>query len=185
MSKKLPRSVNLIETIAPPGDAFTIFYEWTFRIGKYLLIAVQVIVIAVFVMRLSVDKLRNDLTVEINNQVDFLMQPEFRENEAKYRTLQVLFEDFSKLDKAHVKNARKVISVLDSVPGGVTLERFSFSNNDKITTTFQSLSLEEVRKYESFLKQNPAYSDVSLNLEQKGEGGEDIEFRVNYTIKNE
>ncbi len=192
MSKKLPRSVNLIETIAPPGDAFTIFYEWAFKVGKFLLIGVQVIVIIVFVMRLSVDRIRNDLTSDINNQVELLMMPDFRKNEAKFRDLQTLFEDFSKLDETHQRNARQIVSVLDSIPENIELENFSF-NNGAISSSFsvmaqddqrESSALEVVKKYETFLKQDPTYADVNLNLEQKGDGGSEIEFRVSYIIRD-
>ena len=183
MRKKLPRSINLVETINPPGDTFTIFYEWTFRIGKYLLIFVQAIVIVVFLIRLSVDRINNDLTTDINTQIDFLMQEEFRKNEGKYRNLQVFFDDLSRLESTHVVNAKKIVSVLDSIPSEINLETFSFNNNrvgNKFTIPRESYST--LISYENFLKQNPNLSEVRLNLEYKDEV---IEFSVNYLINSE
>lgn len=181
MRKELPKSINLVDSINPPGDTFTIFYEWTFNIGKFLLIFVQIIVIAVFVMRLNVDRINNDLTMDINNQVELLLQDDFRANESKYRDFQIFLKDLELLDTTQVKNSRKIVSVLDSVPNNVKLENFSFSS-DRIGANFTSNSLEDVKNYEAFLKQNPEYSDVKLNLEKKGNDDSGIEFTVSYTI---
>ncbi len=181
MGRKLPRSINLVQTINPPGDTFTIFYDWTFAIGKYLLVFIQIIIIVVFLMRLSVDRINNDLTMDINSQVDFLMQKEFRENEGRYRGFQMLFDDIDILDSAHEKNAREIVAVLDSIPNNVELLDFSFSN-DRVGANFIANSLDEVKSYESFLKQNPKHSNVRLNLEKKGVEESVIEFSVAYDI---
>ncbi len=181
MVKKLPKSINLIDTINPPGETFTIFYEWSFTVGKYLLIFAQVIVIAVFIMRLYVDRINNDLTMDINKKVDLLMQGNLRANEAKYRNIQILFQDLALLDTNHEKNTKKIISVLDSVPNSVTLLDFSFSTN-RVGANFMASSLEDIRRYEAFLKQNPEYTNVNLNLEKKGSEDKKIEFSVTYLI---
>lgn len=181
MGKKLPKSINLIDTIYAPGDTFTVFYEWSFTVGKYLLIFVQAIVIIVFLIRLTVDKINNDLTHDINNQVEVLLRSGLREKEGKYRQFQILFKDIENLSQNQEKNARKIVSVLDSIPEDIDLENFSFSSNS-IGAAFKADSLEDVRRYESFLKQNPGYSNVSLNLEKKGTEETEIEFSVSYII---
>lgn len=179
MRKKLPKSINLIETINAPGDTFTIFYEWTFTIGKYLLIFVQVVVIAVFIVRLTADRINNDLTRDINNQVELLLQAEIRENEGKYRTFQTLFEDLDLLDETQVQNSRRIVSVLDSIPSNINLVNFSFNDN-RISSNFTATSLDAITKYETFLKQSPQYSDVRINLEMLNE--DSYELSVNYII---
>ncbi len=181
MSKKLPKSINLIDTINPPGDAFTIFYEWTFAVGKYLLIFVQILVVAVFAMRLTVDRINNDLTREINNQVDFLLQVGVMENEPKFRTIQSFFKDLDGLSETQAKNSKKIVSVLDTIPRNMDLINFSYSNG-RVGATFVAKSLAEVTEFESFLKQSPEYSDVKLNLEKKGAEESVIEFNVSYLV---
>ncbi len=182
MGKRLPKSINLIETINPPGDTFTIFYEWAFTVGKYLLILVQIIVIAVFVVRLTVDRINNDLTNDINNRVELLLQANVQENEGRYRNLQTFFEDLDYLDKNQVKHARTIISILDSIPSNITLETYSF-NNKRITSTFVTDSLDNAHRYENFLKQSPEYSDVRITLEVVSE--DMIEFNASYIINEE
>ena len=179
MGKKLPNSINLIDTINPPGDTFTIFYEWTFTIGRYLLIFVQIIVIVVFIIRLTVDRINNDLTHDINNQVELLLQANVRQNEGKYRNFQTLLKDLDSLDETQVKYARTIIAVLDSIPGEITLDSFSF-NNKRVNSTFVTESLDDIKRYENFLKQSPEYSDVRINLEIVGE--EEYEFSASYII---
>lgn len=182
MGRKLPKSINLIETINAPGDTFTIFYEWTFTIGKYLLIFVQIMVIVVFVVRLTVDRINNDLTNDINNQVEILLQSDIRENEGRYRNFQTFFKDLDDLDAKQVKHARTIISTLDNIPSDITLEAYSF-NNKRINSTFVTNSLENAHRYENFLKQSPEYSNVSISLEILPD--ETVEFVANYIIDEE
>ncbi len=179
MEKKLPNSINLIETINPPGDTFTIFYEWTFTVGRYLLIFVQIIVILVFIIRLTVDRINNDLTHDINNQVELLLQADVRQNEAKYRNFQVLLKDLDLLDETQVKHARTIVAVLDSIPSEIVLDSFSF-NNKRVSSTFLAESLDDIQRYENFLKQSPEYSDVRINLEIVSD--DEYEFSANYII---
>lgn len=182
MGKRLPNSINLIETINPPGDTFTIFYEWAFTIGKYLLIFIQVMVIVVFVVRLTVDRINNDLTNDINNQVDLLLQADVQQNESKYRNLQIFLKDLDQLSETQTKHARTIISVLDSIPSDIRLESFTF-NNKRISTVFVTSSLDNVHRYENFLKQSPEYSDVRISLEVLPD--DEVEFTANYIISEE
>lgn len=182
MGKRLPNSINLIETINAPGDTFTIFYEWTFTIGKYLLVFVQVIVIVVFVVRLTVDRINNDLTSDINNQVDLLLEADIRQNEKRYRTFQTLFHDLDYLEENQVKHARTIVSILDSVPSDITLETYVFTNK-RISSNFVTNSLGNIQRYENFLKQNPEYSNVRINLEIVDD--ENYKFTANYIIDQE
>ena len=182
MGKKLPNSINLVESIHTPGDTFTIFYEWSFTVGKYLLIFVQIIVIAVFAVRLNVDRVNNDLTEDINNQVDLLMQADIKVKEAKYRRFQLLLNDLDKLEKEQEKNAREIISILDSMPEEIILDSFTYSQNT-VSSTFYAESLDDVRRYETFLKQRPDFSRVRLSLQKMGD--ESYEFSVNYVIESD
>lgn len=182
MRKKLPNSINLVESIHTPGDTFTIFYEWSFTVGKYLLIFIQIIVIAVFAVRLNVDRINNDLTEDINNQVDLLMQADIKINEAKYRRFQLLFDDLDKLEKEQEKNSRKIVSILDSMPEEIFLDSFTY-NRDSVSSSFDANSLDDVRRYETFLKQRPDFSRVRLSLQKIGD--ERYEFSVNYVIESD
>ncbi len=182
MRKKLPKSINLIETINTPGDTFTIFYDWTFTIGKYLLIFVQIIVIVVFFVRLSVDKVNNDLTRDINNQVELLLQAEVRENEGRYRKWQVFLDDLDRLDRAQVKNSRNIVSVLDSIPEEITLDSFSF-NSGRIMSSFEAESFDSIKSYEAFLERSPEYNNIRISLEKIDD--ENYDFSVNYIIRED
>ncbi len=182
MRKKLPKSINLVESINTPGDAFTIFYEWAFIVGRYLLVFVQILVVLVFVMRLTVDKINNDLTKEINNQVEVLLQSGVKENEGVFRNFQAFFYDLDYLDETQVKNSRRIVSVLDNIPEDIELLSYSFSSN-RINCDFEASSLEDIKNYEAFLKQSPEYSNVRLELKKLGD--ENYEFSVNYIIGTE
>jgi hypothetical protein len=180
MRKKRTKSVNLLSPVQPPEDVFTIFYNWILTAGKILLISIQIVVIVVFVVRLYLDRANNDLTREINDNIAVLSRPEIKDEEELYRRVQFLFKDITLLDQNQERNAKRIVSILDSIPSYIILEKFSF-NNYRVTGDFIAHSFEDVRAYENFLKQSPNYYDVRLSLESHDES--EIEFEVSYRVR--
>lgn len=183
MKKGLPKSINLLEPINSPTDAFSKLYEWVFKVGRYLLVFVEIGVIGVFVARFIMDGMNNDLKKQVNDKVKILSQTEFRTNEIRYRNLQKLFTDIDTLDQGNGQkiNSQEISAILDSIPRNIKLENFSY-NDSRVSSTFSASSFEDVKSYEAFLKQNTKYSDVKLNLEKTGDSQSDITFSVTYQI---
>jgi|GEM_PF-2926018 len=182
MRRKLPtKSVNLLSPIQPPQDTFSMLYDWAFSVGKFLLIFVQIVVIAVFITRLYWDQVNNDLTREINEKAAVLAQEDMQEREVLYRRLHSLFDDLNTLNTSQPRNARTVVVVLENVPRNVYLEDYSF-NNGRLSKDFYAHDFADVREYERFLKGHPNHYDVSLELERTGDIDREIEFSVSYMI---
>jgi hypothetical protein len=179
MGKRGAKSINLLSPVKPPEETFTIFYNWVLSVGKILLILIQIIVVAVFAVRLYLDKANNDLTKEINDNIAVLSRPEVREEEELYRRIQFLFDDIAALNQKQERNAQRIVAILDSIPGYIILENFSFSHY-RVTGEFIAYSFEDLKSYENFLKQSPNYNDVRLSLESDDES--EIEFEVSYRV---
>ncbi len=174
MKKEISGSVNLLSPVEPPQDSFTILYDWSFSVGKIILVLVQIIVIIVFASRLYLDKVNNDLTRSINEQISFLSSPEVQEEEERYRRLHSFFSDISIIDTDHHPNALLIISLIDSFPEELIFSSFGF-NQYKANFAFEADEFEHIRKYESMLKRNPHYKNVAVNLVKELENLEGVQ----------
>ncbi len=181
MSKASRKTINLLEPLGQPSDAWTAIYNWVLRIGRYLLVSVEVIVLAVFFARFILDRRNNDLTEEINDKVDLLSDQTLREEEIKYRNLQVLFGDVDKIRKAQTISSSEVAAVISGIPNAIRLDNFTY-NKGRITLTLKSSNFNTVRDYEFSLRQNPRYSDVNFTVSKSGSSGSEIEVSTSFII---
>lgn len=163
MSKKTLKSINLLEPIGVPDDTWTVMYKWVFNVGRYIILLVEIMVLFVFFSRFVLDKQNNDLTEDINNKVEILSNKEYRSDEVKYRNLQRLLIDYNKISNGQFKNSEIVASTLSAIPSGLVLQGYSFSI-DRISLNLESMDLNKIKDYEFALKQNPEYSNVTLNI---------------------
>jgi len=51
MPKKISDSINLLQPLEAPEDAFAKIYDWILSVGRYLLVIVEIGVLAVFFSR--------------------------------------------------------------------------------------------------------------------------------------
>jgi hypothetical protein len=175
------KSINLLEPMGPPSDAWTAAYNWVSKIGRYLLVSIEIIVLTVFFARFFLDKINNDLTDEINDKVDILSNETLRNDELKYRNMHLLFSDINKLNDNQPTNSTEVSSVTSSVPKDLTLDKFSF-NSGRFSLTLLSTDFEAIKDYEFALRQNPKYSDVNVTISKTGQTSSDIEVAVSFVL---
>jgi hypothetical protein len=182
---KIPEraTINLLDPMGPPSDAWTAAFNWVTKVGRYILISVEIIVLTVFFARFFLDKINNDLTEEINDKVEILSNQTLREDEIKYRNLHTLFADVNKLNDNQTVNSTEVSSVLSSVPQDLTLDKFAFTAG-RFSLTLLSTDFENIKDYEFSLRQNPKYSDVSLTVSKSGQSTSEIEVAVSFSLSS-
>jgi hypothetical protein len=180
MASKVPKSINLLDPVTTPGDLWSGLYDWVFSVGKYLLVTVQVVVLAVFFSRFIFDKKNNDLTDDINDQVDALEDPFFRSREIKYLNLHDLLEDIDILEEYQITNAEEIGGLLSSIPQELRLEQFAF-NDGGVNMSFSSDNEDAIKLYERQLDENPLYGNVSVSFSQSGNTN-DVSFAVIFSI---
>lgn len=181
--KKLPSSINLLEPVFAPDDIWDKLYFWVFKVGRYVFVGVEIVVLLVFGSRFLFDKRNNDLSKKINLRVDTLQEDFYKKSEVKFINTHLLLEDLDIATKRQVTNSRIVASVLDTVPSNLKLERFAY-NEGLVSLTFVATDFASVAAHERTLKENPAHSDISVRLNQSGEAS-DIDFIVSYKINTE
>ncbi|HRY74338.1 hypothetical protein KBB69_01315 [Candidatus Dojkabacteria bacterium] len=172
ISKKNKNSINLIDPVYTENDAFTKAYEWMVTIGKYLLIFVEMIVLGVFFSRFFLDKKRIDLNEEVESQIQLLRTEPWVSNNILFSRYQKLLKDVGTVKNGQQINSSVVSEIVSGIPITLTLKGFTL-NESKVSMSFMASSLEEVKIYESALKENERYSDVSFSIQK-----EDAEISV-------
>ncbi|MCD4811055.1 hypothetical protein K8R14_00405 [bacterium] len=176
--ENLPKSINFLQPVLRPYDIWSNAYQWMFEIGKYMLIAVELIALGVFVSRFVLDAKNTDLTKDINTQVALLSGGNWKQDSITYENLQGLLVDVQKIDKGQQINSVIINEVRNGIPTGVDLETFSF-NNGRVSINMQTTDFKAFRDYESAIKNNPSYNKVSFNTTKNGSI---YEIRVNFII---
>lgn len=185
-NNKIPQSINLLLPVNSPEDVWDKMYDWLFNVGKYILILVQVVVLAVFFARFTVDRKNNDLTEEVNSLVSTLSDPFYTIGEIKYNSYHTLFDDLNYIATVQTENddeltSKKVASVKESIPSYLELQTYSY-NNGRISLSFLAVDFKDVQKYETLLSKNSNYdqNSISVNLRKEGDTSADIEFNVSF-----
>lgn len=182
MSQKF-KSINLLEPIGVPDDTWTVMYKWVFNVGRYVILVVEILVLAVFFSRFILDKQNNDLTEDINNKVEILSNKEYRSDEVKYRNIQKLLSDYRNITQQQKINSEIVASTISAIPSGLVLQAYSF-DTDKISITVEAINLAVIKDYEFALKQNPEYTNVILNINRVESGSGLYKANISYNISS-
>ena len=90
-SEKQPQSINFLEAIYSPSDVWSNAYVWLVNIGKYMLIAVEVVVLGVFFSRFVLDRKNNDLTEEVIIRLYYCLMKTGRRIQSYLRTIKLFF----------------------------------------------------------------------------------------------
>lgn len=181
--KDLPKSINLLDSVSTPDDVWSGLYDWVFNIGKYLLVAIQAVVLTVFFSRFIFDRKNNNLSDDINDQVGVLEEDFYKQGAVTYSNMHKLLSDINLLQDQQITYADRVGSILSEIPNELRLQNYSF-NDGAVNLTFKSSNREVVSQYEKFLEDNPLYKDVTVNLSKTGSSDE-IDFSINFVVARE
>lgn len=177
-SKKQPQSIDFLQPSYSPTDIWSTAYIWLTNIGKYLLIAVEVLVLGVFFSRFILDRQNNDLTEEVNAKVTLLSNESWKKNAAIYENYQYLLSDIKLVQSKQVINSVKISELMSGIPSSLYLSSFSYSVN-KVSLRLISNSLNSIKDYEASLKNNPNYSDVVFSIDKSDD---EINVNVNFSF---
>ncbi len=179
VSKK--RSIDLLNPINPPADIWTTIYNWVFKVGRYILVSVEALLLIVFFARFTMDEINNNLTEEINDRVDILSNSEFRAQEIRYRNIHLLLGDVKEITGKQKINSAVIAEITSAVPTTLTLDKFTY-NNDKVSLAVKSTDLKAIKDYEFSLRQNTQFKDVVVTLSKSGTNSNDIDVGVSFLI---
>lgn len=176
------RTINLLEPIGVPADTWTAIYAWVFNVGRYLMLAIEIIVLVVFFSRFVLDKQNHDLTEEINDKAFLLSNQNFRLEEVRYKNTHLVLNDIYRLSNGQPLNSEDIALLLSSVPSGLTLDKFSY-NNGRVSLTVIGSNIATIRDYEFSLRQNTNYENVTFTVSKAGSNKVDYDVVISLSIK--
>lgn len=158
-----PKSINFLEPINSPSDGWSNTIIWLTKIGKNLLIVVEIVVIGAFVSRFFMDEINNDLADEINTSVTVLENNTWKQSAIKYDNIQQLFVDVNSVKKGQKLNSQIISEILSGIPTTLNVKNLSV-NNSKVSINIETSDFKALKEYEEALKNNTYYSDVKFNI---------------------
>ncbi len=174
----IPKSINFLQPVTRPGDLWSNAYQWMFEVGKYMLIVVEVVALAVFVSRFIFDEQNNDLTKDINTQVQVLSGGNWKQDSITYENLQGLLVDIGKIEKNQKINSVIIEEISNGIPHGLSVETFSF-NNGRVSLNLKTTDFKSFKDYETAIKNNVNYESVSFSTTKESTV---YDIRVNFRV---
>ncbi len=179
MAKSSSASINLVRTHIGFVDQFI---KWALSIGRVVVILVELVALATFLYRFSLDRQIIDLRDKIKQQQAILTFLKPRED--KYRNLQerlVLASQFTNENNESIKTMEEVISFM---PEGMSLNSFSLSKEGiRLTANISAISFlkqftDRLKTYEKIdslsidkIENRPSSALISVTISMGLKGG--------------
>lgn len=156
-------SINLIKNKHIP--LFDKFMNWALTAGRLIVIITEVIAVAAFIYRFSLDERLIDLHSAIKNKQTLISL--LKQDEDKYRNLQDRIALASNLSEKNTKTNKIVLNIIGLIPQGVRLDSLTF-NKDRIAIDANANSVSSLTDFINLLKDYPDIKSVSIdNIENK------------------
>lgn len=179
--KKEDKSINFLQPAGSSESVVVTSLNWFTTIGKNLLIVVQIVALVAFGYRLIKDGQNNDLTSEVNRQMDILENDSWKQNTKRYENLQNLVLDIEALQQDQVLNSSTFSEVMSMIPLTLNIESISF-NSGKVSISLNTTDMGALKNYEDAIKNNQSYSDPRFSISQEADG---LDVSVSFTVIQE
>lgn len=182
MNTNLPKTLNLLQPNATPKSSWDKIYEWVFKVGRYIIIGVEIVVVAAFAARFGLDQKNNDLKENLDAKVSLIQRQE--EFEDKIRDIQKNLRNISILINDQETMASTIESALGKIPNSVKIDNLSFNTN-RITMNCRATSYETIDKIETSFDNDNDFEDPDISLSKAGDEVEEISFTLTITLPQE
>lgn len=192
-------SINFLKPVLEPKDIWEKSYDWVMSIGRYVLVAVEIVVLVAFFARFTMDRQRNDLDDDIKSKIENILGTQaFMQKEAKYRLYHKFFAELDDMSSSQARNSVLIKEILENFPSEFDLHSFNF-NTKSINFVFRARNYADIAKYTSYLNSN--YDNVIIVLSRRGDlttvtykgdeflenntnlSGSDIDVNITFNLK--
>jgi Tfp pilus assembly protein PilN len=182
MVKQLPKSINLLESTGQPLSTWDKIYDWVFKVGRYVIVVVEAVVIMAFVSRFILDREYNDLKDSLEAKADILEGK--KQFEAKSRQIQKVLTSISQIEENQKETSDKLDDVLKNVPSNVSIISISV-NTQRATMECIAPDYDTVNRMERDFRNDPKYTDVQIVLSKSGDEDSEVVFSFNVKFSSE
>lgn len=159
------------------------FLKWALSVGRYIVVATELIVVLSFLSRFKLDRDLTDLNeaVALNQAV----LESYRDLEKDYRLLAKRLETINQLQGESLSGVKKIDELVGLTPVDVFFSRVTL-NEKGIELTGTALSDRGLRTLLSKLKGEDRFERISVtSIVSGGSEGEGIAFRVKAEVGKE
>lgn len=162
---KFHLNLNLLFPQGIPEKLPVRFLKWLLSYGRFMAIAVEVLVMATFVMRFKYDSDLGNLKENINKQIPFIES--FSQDEASIKQTQFKLATISKTYSTNPDWKSFLGKISNQVPSGVKLTSISLDHSSPSTTVSfkingQSNSNNDLATLIGGLKLETSFKDITL-----------------------
>ena len=119
---KFSASINLLED---KDKTLELIIAWALTFGRALVILVEIVALAAFVYRFTLDNQLQDLRTKIKEEQAIVNYQ--KDSEAKYRNLQDRLSLIATVSKQSVNDLKVFKDIIGLTPNGFTFKSFDFS----------------------------------------------------------
>ncbi len=178
-------TINLLNNIKEPQNSFDLFYNWVFSYGKYILIGFEVIVILVFIAKVTVDQEYNFAVQSSQNLQNRLNSPIIQSETRKINAYQSKILTVLNLYDYHYHSDYILNKILALSNPGISMSSITLNNNI-LTINGTSLNYQDLQTLSnSFQADNKDFSNVlipSLSDSQNNLSASNITFSLSAKI---
>lgn len=157
MPKKIP-SINLLKEAK--NDTLEKIINWSLGVGRILVIVTELIALAAFLYRFTLDQQLVDLHSEIKQRE--LIVSQFKKQEDEYRNLQERLSVISNYSTITEKRGKIYEDIIGFAPAGLTFNQISLFE-DSLSIEVNINSVSPLTSFVNSLKSYPAIESVSID----------------------
>lgn len=148
---------------------------WATTVGRYLVIATELIVIAAFLSRFYLDRVLTDLNEELQQKQAVIES--FADLEDRVETAQQQIDIVKKMLAGQMNINQQLAKIGQSTPKNVAFETLNF-DQEKAQIVGTALSKQAAANFLSALKTNPSFSNLNVSKLSSSPTQTDVEFSL-------
>lgn len=175
--KKIPTlsifKVNLLIHKGEPPQIYTKLIKWLLTSGRYIVVFVEIIVVAAFIYRYKLDTDLSDLNEKIQEQVPYIQS--LKSDEDLIRLTQFQLASIRQIKDDNPDFAQAITKIAAITPQNIRLTTLNFDRTQSYPETNMVISgltpsNIELSAFISALKKDPAFSKITLtNISLEGQ----------------
>lgn len=166
MSKKSARSILNLNLLRPQGESKKLLANaltWILSAGRYIVILVEIVVLAAFLSRFKLDADIQETKEKIEAQIPFIEVQ--KDSEVAIRQTQLQLSNIKNIKNESPRYSEVLDKIASQTPGGVVLNNLSIDKTAgklelKLSGTAQNNN--ELNTFIYGLKSDPSFSEVNL-----------------------
>jgi len=173
--------VNLLPVSDFEKSAFGKIVYWFLSVGRFIIIAIELLVILAFLGRFSLDRNLTDINDRINEKQAIIKSMD--KMQAEFLSLQKRLESVNTLNSQQLPSD-KILTVLSSVtPADIYFDVLSL-DAQSVSIDAAALSEASLFTFLSGMQKSSLFTEINLtNLTTEGSGNPEIKFSLTASLK--